>query len=58
MLKHILRVDLFDCIYIIKKLHAHVSLEFMLGLIRHGSIARVTTISEMQALCKVSSQRD
>ena len=49
--------DFIHCIYIIKKLHAHTSREFILVLRRHGSIARVTTISGMQALCTVSSQR-
>ena len=51
MLRHIFPVDFIHCIYIIKKLHAHTSREFILVLIRHGSIARVTTISGMQALC-------
>ena len=57
MLGHIFPVDFIHCIYIIKKLHAHTSREFILVLIRHGSIARGTTISGMQALCTVSSQR-
>ena len=43
MLGHIFLVDFIHCIYIIKKLHAHTSWEFMLVLIRHGSIARVIT---------------
>ena len=51
MLGHIFPVDFIHCIYIIKKLHAHTSREFILVLIRHGSIARVITISGMQALC-------
>ena len=51
MLGHIFLVDFIHCIYIIKKLHAHTSREFILVLIRHGSIVRVTTISGMQALC-------
>ena len=57
MLGHIFPVDFIHCIYIIKKLHAHTSREFIFALIRHGSIARVITISGMQALCTVSSQR-
>ena len=56
MLGHIFPVDFIHCIYIIKKLHAHTSREFILVLIRHGSIARVITISGMQALCTVSNQ--
>ena len=50
MLGHIFPVDFIHCIYIIKKLHAHTSREFMLVLIRHESMARVITISGMQAL--------
>ena len=46
MLGHIFPVDFIHCIYIIKKLHAHTSREFILVLIRHGSIARVTTAIE------------
>ena len=57
MLGHKFPVDFIHCIYIIKKLHAHTLREFMLVLIRHGGIARVTTISGMQALCTVSTQR-
>ena len=38
---------LWDCIYTNKKLHAHTSREFILVLIRHGCIARVTTISDL-----------
>ena len=56
MLGHIFPVDFIHCIYIIKKLHAHMSQKFILVLIRHESIARVTTISGMQAVCTVSSQ--
>ena len=55
MLGHIFPVDFINWIYIIMKLHAHMSREFILVLIRHGSIARGTTISGMQALCTVSS---
>ena len=47
--------DYLDCIYITL---TRTSREFILVLIGHGSIARVTTISGMQALCTVSSQTD
>ena len=39
MLGHIFPVDFIHCFYIIKKLHAYTSREFILVLIRHGSIA-------------------
>ena len=50
MLGHIFPVDFIHCIYIIKKLHAHTSREFILVLIRHGSIATVTTISVVYSI--------
>ena len=58
MLGHIFPVDFIHCIYIIKKLDAHTSpsREFILVLIRHGGIARITTISGMQALYSIKSK--
>ena len=43
MLIHIFLVDLFDCISAMKKVRTHKSWQFILKVIRHGSIAKVTT---------------